>query len=83
MTDLDLARSYYNGINAAANSAVSGEEEAQLTVPVSNLLSALADAHGLGKLGLIRETRLGGTRPDFAAVLQIGRRTLKKWLRRT
>ena len=78
MTDFELAQEYFKGINAAASSAVAGEEEAQLTVPVSNLFCGLCDAHGLGTLRLIRETRLEGTRPDFAAVLTIGRKTLQK-----
>lgn len=78
MNDADLARSYIAGIKAAETSAVPGEEEAQLTVPVSNLFSGICLEHDLGTLRLIRETRLEGTRPDFAAILQLGRKTLQK-----
>lgn len=76
--DAALAREYVAAIKAAEMSAVSGEEEAQLTVPVSNLFCALSAAHGHGSLRLIRETRTGRTRPDFAAVLKIGTKVLQK-----
>lgn len=78
MSDFDLAQEYFHAIKAAEKSAVSGEEEAQLTVPVSNLFCALSARYGLGTLRLIRETRLEGTRPDFAAVLTTGRKTIQK-----
>lgn len=78
MSDELIARQYHGAVHAAANSAVSGEEEAQLTVPVSNLLSVLSDEHGLGTLQLVRETRLEGTRPDFAALLRRNGKTLQK-----
>lgn len=54
------------------------EEEAQLTTPVSNLFVALVAEAGLGQLALIRETRTGSTRPDFAALLTANRRTMQK-----
>ncbi|HTU56223.1 MAG TPA: type ISP restriction/modification enzyme [Acetobacteraceae bacterium] len=54
------------------------EEEAQLTTPVSNLLSGVAAEAGLGTLRLIRETRLDRTRPDFAALLTQGATTRQK-----
>lgn len=54
------------------------EEEAQLTTPVSNLFVALVAEAGLGQLALIRETRTGSTRPDFAALLTVNRRTMQK-----
>lgn len=78
MSDESLARSYHDSVHAAASSAVDGEEEAQLTVPVSNLFSGLSFDHGLGILQLVRETRLDGSRPDFAAVLRRGGKTLQK-----
>lgn len=64
----DLATAYHQALNAAATSPAAGEPEAQLTVPVSNLISGLAARASLGKLRLIRETRLDRTRPDFAVL---------------
>lgn len=78
MAIIDLARAYHQAVHAATTSAVSGEEEAQLTTPVSNLLVALAAEAELGSLQLIRETRLGSTRPDFAALLRRGGKTMQK-----
>lgn len=78
MTSGTIAQQYYSAVHAASSAAVSGEEEAQLTVPVSNLLRAIAEQSGLGGLQLIRETRLGGTRPDFAALLTRGGKTHQK-----
>ena len=69
MTVQDLARRYFDSVHAAARGAVNAEEEAQLTTPVSNLFCALADVAGLGTLNLVRETRLEGVRPDFAAIV--------------
>ncbi len=72
MSYAELARAYHTAVHAAAAASVNGEEEAQLTTPVSNLFSGIA-AHGnLGVLQLIRETRLDRTRPDFAVVLTQG-----------
>ena len=48
-------------------SGTNAEPEAQLTVPIANLLSALANEEHLGELRLIREAQLTGVRPDFAA----------------
>lgn len=73
-----LAQSYHQAVHAASRSAVNGEEEAQLTTPVDNLFCALVDAAGIGTLRLIRETRTGSTRPDFAALLTRNRRTMQK-----
>ena len=73
-----LASAYIPSLNAAAAAAVDAEAEAQLTVPVSNLLSGLATVANLGILRLIRETRLEGTRPDFAAIHEIGPRRYQK-----
>lgn len=68
----ELARAYHSAVHAAASASVDGEEEAQLTTPVSNLFSGMAAQGDLGLLQLIRETRLDRTRPDFAAVLTQG-----------
>ncbi|MFX8680887.1 hypothetical protein ABTM69_19765, partial [Acinetobacter baumannii] len=65
-------------VRAAALAGVRGEEEAQLTIPVSNLFCALCDDNRLGALRLIRETRLEATRPDFAAVVTRSGKTLHK-----
>lgn len=75
---INTAREYHRAVHAAASGSVNAEEEAQLTTPVSNLFTALADAAGLGQLALIRETRTGSTRPDFAALLTVNRRTMQK-----
>lgn len=66
---LKLARAYHAAVHAAATFIISGEEEAQLTTPISNLFVDLSKAAKFGALRLIRETRLDRTRPDFAAVL--------------
>jgi len=78
MEPSDLARDYHDAVHASEASAVSGEDEAQLTVPVSNLFLRLSEIAGLGRLQLIRETRLDRTRPDFAAVLARGGKTMQK-----
>ncbi len=71
MTDvLDLAEQCHRDVHAASAAAVPGEPEAQLTTPVSNLLTALVERSAIGRLRLIRESRLEGTRPDFAALLE-------------
>ena len=63
-----LAMRYHTDVHAADVAAVPAEPEAQLTTPVSNLFTALVEHAGLGRLRLIRESRLGGSRPDFAAL---------------
>lgn len=69
MTDVAvLAERYYQDVHAVDSAAVSGEPEAQLTTPVNNLFTALVEHAGLGRLRLIRESRLDGSRPDFAAL---------------
>jgi len=69
LTDISaLAERYHKDVHAADSAAVPSEPEAQLTTPVSNLLVALVEHAGLGRLRLIRESRLGDTRPDFAAL---------------
>lgn len=71
MTEITLlAKRYYTDVHAADAAAVPGEPEAQLTTPVSNLFTALVEQGGIGHLRLIRESRLGGSRPDFAALHQ-------------
>lgn len=74
----EFALRYHDDIHAAAKASVSGEEEAQLTVPVSNLFSDLVALNNLGELKLIRETRLEGSRPDFAAILIKSGKTVQK-----
>lgn len=66
---MSLADAYAEGIRLAESSATAAEPEAQLTVPVANLLSSLAAEAGLGDLQLIREAQLPGVRPDFAAAV--------------
>ena len=73
-----LANAYARDLANSERSAVSGEPEAQLTVPVSNLLSGLVSVSDLGRLDLIRETRLDRTRPDFAAMHTASGRTHQK-----
>ena len=74
----DLAEEYYAAVHAAARAAVDGEEEAQLTTPVERLFTRLVAEEGLGELRLIRETRTGRTRPDFAALHTRNRQTMQK-----
>lgn len=67
---VELASRFHRDVHALAAAAVPGEPEAQLTTPVSNLFTALVEQSGLGRLRLIRESRLGGSRPDFAALFE-------------
>ncbi len=78
MNVAEIAKAYHASVHAAAAASVDAEEEAQLTTPVSVLFTDLAREAGLGKLALVRETRLGGTRPDFAALLEVNRRLRQK-----
>lgn len=78
MTIEQLARDYHDAVHASAASPVAGEEEAQLTTPVSNLFRGLVRVSDDGILRLIRETRTGRTRPDFAALLVRRGKTLQK-----
>lgn len=78
MTIEELAHAYHAAVHAAAASAVRGEEEAQLTTPVSNLFRGLAALADFGRLQLVRETRIDRTRPDFAALLTRRGKTLQK-----
>lgn len=73
-----LAQAYHEAVHAAGQSAVDGEPEAQLTTPVSNLFSQLVEYSGLGKVRLIRESRLDRTRPDFAVLYIKGRKIHQK-----
>ena len=68
-SDAELAQAYMAAVAAADVSAVDAEPEAQLTVPVANLLEGLAVGHGIGSLRLIREAQMRGVRPDFVALL--------------
>lgn len=74
----ELAKNYYEAVHAQDRAAVSGEPEAQLTTPVSNLLCGLISVNGPGKLSLIRESRLDRTRPDFAALYAANGKTYQK-----
>lgn len=67
-----LAERYHRDVHAVDFAAVPGEPEAQLTTPVSNLFTALVEKGGFGRLRLIRESRLSGSRPDFAALHEHG-----------
>ena len=73
-----MAIAYSAAAKAAALASVDAEAEAQLTVPVSNLLSAIVEGEGLGQLQLVRETRLDRTRPDFAAIHVVGAHRYQK-----
>lgn len=64
----ELASRYFESVHGSDQAAASGEPEAQLTVPVSNLFVQLVEAAKLGTLKLIRESRLDRTRPDFAVL---------------
>ncbi len=74
----DIATAYFEAVHANAASIVAGEPEAQLTTPVNNLMVALVDHAKLGKLRLIRESRLDRSRPDFAALLTKAGQTRQK-----
>lgn len=71
MSDVILAAAatYSQKARVALDMQISAEPEAQLTVPVSNLFSAVAAEAGIGHLDLVREAQLSGVRPDFAAVI--------------
>lgn len=78
MSFQELAEEYATAVRIAARASIDAEEEAQLTTPVSVLLSGVAAEAGLGNLRFVRETRLEQTRPDFAAVVSNGPRTQQK-----
>ena len=65
----DAADGYAQAISLAESAGVAAEPEAQLTVPVHDLLVAVASAAGLGDVRLLREAQLRGVRPDFAALV--------------
>ena len=73
-----LAERYHEAVHAAERHSVNAEEEAQLTAPVADLFTGLVAEEQLGELRLIRETRTGLTRPDFAALLTRKQRTMQK-----
>lgn len=62
------ANDYRAQVRSAQDYGVGADPEAQLTVPVANLFSSVAADHALDDLSLIREARLDGVRPDFAAL---------------
>lgn len=64
-----VALQYFQALKVASDAGVDAEPEAQLTVPVHELLVGLASAAGLGDLALIREAQLDHVRPDFAAMV--------------
>lgn len=66
---VDRAAAYRDARLAALNAPVSGEPEAQLTIPVAQLLVGVAEDANMGRLELLREHRLDGVRPDFAALI--------------
>jgi hypothetical protein len=66
---MGLAASYLNSLQATGTARVAAEPEAQLTIPVHDLLVGLAAEHALGDLVLIREAQLLHVRPDFAALI--------------
>lgn len=63
------AQQYADAVKQASRQGIEAEPEAQLTVPLSNLLTEVAALAGIGHLTLMREARLTGVRPDFAASL--------------
>ncbi|WP_278761929.1 type ISP restriction/modification enzyme [Corynebacterium argentoratense] len=63
------AEQYSYEVQRADKLSVSAEPEAQLTVPISNLLRAIAEDAEIGTLTLLREAQLDGVRPDFAAFI--------------
>ncbi len=74
----ELATVYRRSVNSVHASEISGEPEAQLTVPFSNLFSGVVSLSNLGSAKLIRETRLDRTRPDFAVLLERNGKTFQK-----
>lgn len=63
-----VAQDYCTALFDTQLSGVAAEPEAALTVPLSNFLTAVCEAAGMGRLHLIREAQLRGVRPDFAAL---------------
>jgi hypothetical protein len=61
------AGDYAAAMHVVETSPVDAEPEAQLTVPMQNLLQQVATASGFD-LRLLREAQLDGVRPDFAAL---------------
>ena len=66
---LELASRYRTALRAALEAPVDVEPEAQLTAPVKRLFEDVTAAVGVPNLLLLREARLDGVRPDFAALL--------------
>lgn len=69
MSSNGTAAHYIRAIALAKGAGVAAEPEAQLTVPVHDLLISIAKEFSLGELHLLREAQLKGVVPDFAALL--------------
>lgn len=67
MTIEQAATEYAAAMHLVETSPVDVEPEAQLTVPIQNLVQRLAAAEGFD-LRLLREARLDGVRPDFGCL---------------
>ena len=63
---MSIADHYYDAIRSSSLAAIPGEPEAQLTNPIDRLFTDIASLKGLGQIHLVRETKLGRTRPDFS-----------------
>jgi hypothetical protein len=79
MTDQDnkLSQEYRNGVHAATGAGLDADPEAQLTTPVSRLLSEVIEQDDIGIALFIRETQMTGVKPDFG-ILVDGR--FRGWL---
>lgn len=62
---VDRSAAYRDARLAVLNAPVSGEPEAQLTIPVAQLLVGVAEDAELGRLELLREHRLDGGSPGL------------------
>lgn len=81
LDDRTLARAYHRAVHAAERADVSGNPEAQLTLPVAHLFAGIAEAYGVGRLECIPESQRDHLRPDFAFLLDgrhVGYGELKK-----
>ncbi len=65
----EAAAAYQAAVHVATRSGIAAEPEAQLTGPVAELLTQVADEAGLGRFGFLRETQLAGVRPDFGILI--------------
>jgi hypothetical protein len=67
-----LAADFREAVLASQRAGIDADPEAQLTTPVDVLVTRLAERAEIGKLRMIREQQLQGSRPDFG-VLRDGR----------